>query len=681
MNTGRGIVAPMTTGSDDAPSFSTKLRGFDQSQVNDYVTSQSARITELMREKDALLSRLEQMGETSIDFNSFADELRHILEAAHQAADTLRNRATSEVTAWRDSAQKEIEQSRREATEAAENLRRDAWIAAETLIEQSQDESKAALEGSAREALAIVGKAERDAHRIQSNARRESEEMMRLARMESERLLVDARARHDEIVEQARTQADAAQERARSLEVRRVELLTELDSVQVAVARLEDDLKRKREELEAVPPAPTYANSSVKVVSPPEDDAPTWDKEGIKLIPAQKRVEAPDSAPIDATEMAEEVRKLKAAPPPAVPDDQEFSIIKIIPAKHDEPDESETPGELDDVEANQPPQAVVSQPGDLDSTDSEDVDSEAPEPGETTVETPQIGGAPDPAPKETEDTGDDALGGLFAALRETAETPVVAAPARDNVPAATEEPEPAEPSDSTEPTPVVEPEATRSPAVAIEAPGDALELRDHLLLPIMNRVLRDIKRQLTEAQNVALEQMRVAEDEWAPDVAELTERVHGDLTIVAQESFAAGYEAAESMTGKSAGRPKSRKADIPNVSGEFAEAIAADLVIAASKGDGPRAAASAVSRAYRAWRTDTAERRVRSIARAAYHRGIARALVTVDAPSMVWAVAGRGCVECRTIAESGAVAPDVGFAGGIVPPLHKDCSCTVVLGA
>jgi len=680
MNTGRGIVAPMTTGSDDAPSFSTKLRGFDPSQVNDYVTSQSARITELMREKDALLSRLEQMGETSIDFNSFADELRHILEAAHQAADTLRNRATSEVTAWRDSAQKEIEQSRREATEAAENLRRDAWIAAETLINQSQDESKAALEGSAREALAIVGKAERDAHRIQSNARRESEEMMRLARMESERLLVDARARHDEIVEQARTQADAAQERARSLEVRRVELLTELDSVQVAVARLEDDLKRKREELEAVPPAPTYA-ASVKVVGPPEDQAPNWDNEGIKLIPAQKRVDPPDSAPIDAAEMAEEVRKLKAAPPPSVPDNQEFSIIKIIPAKHDETDDSETSKELDPVQTDQPPAAVLGEPDDLVAPDSEDADSEVPGPGEATVETPQIDHAPEPAAEESEDTGDDALGGLFAALRETAEIPVVAA-ARAGAPdgdvAATEAPEPAVPSEL---TPVVEPEGVPRSAVAIEAPGDALELRDHLLLPIMNRVLRDIKRQLTEAQNVALEQMRVAEDEWAPDVAELTERVHGDLTIVAQESFAAGYEAAESMTGKSAGRPKSRKADIPNVSGEFAEAIAADLVIAASKGDGPRAAASAVSRAYRAWRTDTAERRVRSIARAAYHRGIARALVTTDASSMVWAVAGRGCVECRTIAEAGPVAPDVGFAGGIVPPLHKDCSCTVVLGA
>ncbi len=673
MNTGRGIVAPMTTGFDDAPSFSTKLRGFDTSQVNDYVTSQSTRITELMRERDALLSRLEQMGETSIDFNSFADELRHILEAAHQAADTLRNRATSEVTAWRDAAQKEIEHSRREATEASENLRRDAWIAAETLIEQSQDESKAALESSARESLAIVGKAERDAHRIQSNARRESEEMMRLARMESERLLVDARARHDEIVEQARTQADAAQERARSLEVRRVELLTELDSVQVAVARLEDDLKRKREELEAVPPAPTFADSSVKVVSPSEEAAPTWDKEGIKLIPAQKRVEAPDSAPIDASEMAEEVRKLKAAPPPSPPDDKEFSIIKIIPAKHDEPDDPEPVEESDDVEIEDAPESAVGEPD-----ESEAPDPAGPDSGEETVETPLIDEAPEPAVETVDVVREDALGGLFAALRETAETPVVTIQESDTLGediAATGEPEP------TEPTDAIEPEIVRTPIVAVEAPGDALELRDHLLLPIMNRVLRDIKRQLTEAQNVALEQMRVAEDEWAPDVAELTERVHGDLTIVAQESFAAGYEAAESMTGQSAGRPKSRKADIPNVSGEFAEAIAADLVIAASKGDGPRAAASAVSRAYRAWRTDTAERRVRSIARAAYHRGIARALVTTDAQSMVWAVAGRGCVECRTIAEAGPVAPDAGFAGGIVPPLHKDCSCTVVLGA
>ncbi len=658
----------MSTGFEDSPPFSTKLRGFDQGQVNSYIEGQAARINELAREKDALLARLEQMGETSIDFNSFADELRHILEAAHQAADTLRNRATSEVTTWRDSAHKEIELSRREASEAAENLRRDAWIAAETLIEQSLEEAKHAVEEAAREALAIVGKAERDAHRIQSNARRESEELMRLARMESERLLVDARAQHDEIVEKARTQADAAQERARSLEVRRVELLSELDSVQVAVARLEDDLKRKREELEAAPPAAAYVDSSVKVIEKPSADSPDWDSDGIKLIPAPKRVDPPNAAPIDASEMAEEVRRLNAPRVPDEPEEAEFSIIKIIPAKHDEVEAPDVTAHDETLENE--PAAEVLELGE-DATDKTgEIDS-----GEPTVETPEVGVAAEEPVQPAAEPDPDDLGGLFAALRETAEVPVVTPAVADND--AHEEVHDARKADGD-----VEPaQADRLVAVTVEAPPDALELRDHLLLPIMNRVLRDIKRQLTEAQNIALEQMRVAEDEWEPDVAELTERVHGGLTIVAQESFAAGYEAVEEMTGSNPGRPKSHKADIPNVSTAFAEAIAADLVTAASKGDGPRAAASAVSRAYRAWRTDTAERRVRAIARAAYHRGIARALVSVEAPTMVWAVAGRGCIECRTMAEAGPVSPNRGFAGSAVPPLHDECSCTVVLDA
>ncbi|MBK5268713.1 MAG: DivIVA domain-containing protein [Acidimicrobiia bacterium] len=657
----------MSTGFEDSPTFSTKLRGFDQGQVNSYIEGQAARISELAREKDALLARLEQMGETSIDFNSFADELRHILEAAHQAADTLRNRATSEVTAWRDSAHKEIELSRREAGEAAENLRRDAWIAAETLIEQSLDEAKHAVEEAAREALAIVGKAERDAHRIQSNARRESEELMRLARMESERLLVDARAQHDEIVEKARTQADAAQERARSLEVRRVELLSELDSVQVAVARLEDDLKRKREELEAAPPAAAYVDSSVKVIEKPSADSPGWDSDGIKLIPAPKRVDTPNAAPIDASEMAEEVRRLNAPRVPDEPEEAEFSIIKIIPAKHDEVEGTDVTAQ--DETGEDETAAKELEPGDDATATADEVDS-----GEQTVETPQVEAAAEETVQPAEPDPDD-LGGLFAALRETAEILVVtAAVAESDV---QEQVHDARQLDTDEePTQV-----DRLVAATVEAPADALELRDHLLLPIMNRVLRDIKRQLTEAQNIALEHMRVAEDEWEPDVAELTERVHGGLTIVAQESFAAGYEAVEEMTGSNPGRPKSHKSDIPNVSVEFAEAIAADLVTAASKGDGPRAAASAVSRAYRAWRTDTAERRVRAIARAAYHRGIARALVSVEAPTMVWAVAGRGCIECRTMAEAGPVSPSRGFAGSVVPPLHNECSCTVVLDA
>lgn len=662
----------MSTGFEDSPPFSTKLRGFDQGQVNSYIEGQAARISELAGEKDALLARLEQMGETSIDFNSFADELRHILEAAHQAADTLRNRATSEVTAWRDSAQKEIELSRREAGEAAENLRRDAWIAAETLIEQSLDEAKHAVEEAAREALAIVGKAERDAHRIQSNARRESEELMRLARMESERLLVDARAQHDEIVEKARTQADAAQERARSLEVRRVELLSELDSVQVAVARLEDDLKRKREELEAAPPAAAYVDSSVKVIEKPSADSPGWDSDGIKLIPAPKRVDTPSVAPIDASEMAEEVRRLNAPQVPDEPEEAEFSIIKIIPAKHDEvegPDVTVEDETAEDEAAEEETAEEELEPGDEAAALAEEVDS-----GEHTVETPQVEAAAVETVQSAEPDPDD-LGGLFAALRETAEVPVVTVAVAEN-----DAQEQVQGSHQVG-TDVESAQVDRLVAATVEAPADALELRDHLLLPIMNRVLRDIKRQLTEAQNIALEHMRVAEDEWEPDVAELTERVHGGLTIVAQESFAAGYEAVEEMTGSNPGRPKSHKSDIPNVSAEFAEAIAADLVTAASKGDGPRAAASAVSRAYRSWRTDTAERRVRAIARAAYHRGIARALISVEAPSMVWAVAGRGCIECRTMAEAGPVSPNRGFAGSVVPPLHNECSCTVVLDA
>lgn len=655
----------MSTGFEDSPPFSTKLRGFDQGQVNAFVEGQAARISELAKERDALVARLEQMGETSIDFNSFADELRHILEAAHQAADTLRNRATSEVTTWRDSAHKEIELSRREAGEAAEKLRRDAWIAAETLIEQSQDEAKNAVEEAARESLAIIGKAERDAHRIQSNARRESEELMRLARMESERLLVDARAQHDEIVEKARTQADAAQERARSLEVRRVELLTELDSVQVAVARLEDDLKRKREELEAAPPAASFADSSVKVIEKPSADS--WDSDGIKLIPAPKRVDAPSVAPIDASEMAEEVRRLNAPQVPDEAEEAEFSIIKIIPAKHDDVEEPDVTAE-DETAAGEP------ETDDEATAASGEVDS-----GEQTVEVPLVETATVKAVQPAVDPDPDDLGGLFAALRETAEVPVVTATMAKNKAQeqAQEQLRTAEPEDA-----VVEPaQPDRLVVATVEAPADALELRDHLLLPIMNRVLRDIKRQLTEAQNIALEHLRVAEDEWEPDVAELTERVHGGLTIVAQESFAAGYEAVEAMTGSNPGRPKSHKSDIPNVSAEFAEAIAADLVTAASKGDGPRAAASAVSRAYRAWRTDTAERRVRAIARAAYHRGIARALISIEAPMMVWAVAGRGCIECRTLAEAGPVSPNSGFAGSVVPPLHNECSCTVVLDA
>ncbi|MDH3307299.1 MAG: DivIVA domain-containing protein [Acidimicrobiia bacterium] len=636
--------------------FSTRFRGYDPAEVDERFRALSDTVATLRREQEHLTARLEQVGERDVDFAVFADELGQILQTAKDAADGLRRRATEEVSAWRAEARIEVDDQRRDAAADAESLRRDAWTEAEMLWNQAKTEIRRKLDEGEREALAIVGQAERDAHRMLSSARRESEEQLRLAKMESERLLVEARTQHEEIVDAARKAADASQERARALEVRRTELLDELETVRMTVARLESDLDAKRVALveaaqQAAPepePEPEPAPEPKVRFVPGVEDGKEW-PENIRIIPAGKRQE---DAGVDASEMAAEVRRIRTeAETPDVAEEPAADVAEQ-PAKT----------RIDTLEV----EPVENGPG-----DAAEPTGEAAGPGEEIDES----NGSDPEPSTEVPAGSpepDDIGGLFASLR------------ADETPAVVVEPdEPGGDGATDDPVPVAadEPSTDALIAAPLTFDGDAADYRDQLLLPITNRILRSIKRQLTEAQNIALEEIRVTEGDWEPDVAELRERVHGDLVIVVQEAFAAGYGAVEQLTGAAVGRPKPKKSDIADHGPAFAKALAAQLAEAVGEASGPRAASAALSRAYRGWRTDEAERRVRAAARGAFHKGMARALAIAKAPALFWSVSGRGCPDCREMVEHGPVPPERGFGpDGVLPPLHDGCACTVVPG-
>ena len=102
----------------------------------------------------------------------------------------------------------------------------------------------------------------------------------------------------------------------------------------------------------------------------------------------------------------------------------------------------------------------------------------------------------------------------------------------------------------------------------------------------------------------------------------------------------------------------------------MAVALADQLTqVIADGGDGGREISASVSRVFRGWRTDEAERRVADLASSAYHDGL-RATVAGSQHSLAWVVGGRGCARCREIAEQ---------SEGAAPPLHPGCACTLVL--
>ncbi len=551
--------------------FKVAFRGYDQDEVDRHLTDLELKLEKMRENRDRLAARLEQLGEKKHDFDSLGVEISEMLNLAQEAADGMRKRATDEVALWRAEARAEVDHAVRSSTADAEAMRADAWRTAEQLLNQAQSEAERIHAHAQREALALTGQAERDSHRLGSNAKRDADEEIKLAKVEAERILTEARAERDQIVDTARKAADQAQERARALEIRRNDLLAELESVRSTVSRLESDLEEKRQALSAVPAAdrlddePEELDEADAAPETEEEAAPVpkpgrtkWAEDSIRIIPAAK---TDDDQAVDATEMADEVRLLNAE---AATDD------------------------------------------DVLGADSE-----------------------------------DGLTDLFDELTSG---------------------------------------DTSDADIEIEhAAFDGFALRDQLLLPITNRILRSVKRQLTDSQNVALEALGEAEEDWVPNVDDVAKALHGDFVILAQESFAAGYAGVETMTGESLGRPKPEAGEVSEQTGAFTSALEEALVAAMTDADTQRARSTAVSRTYRVWRTDEAERRIRSYARLGYHKGVARGLYALGMTTMQWVIGSQTCEECAAEADKSPMEIATHLRKDIpVPPIHPDCSCTLI---
>ena len=282
-----------------------------------------------------------------------------------------------------------------------------------------------------------------------------------------------------------------------------------------------------------------------------------------------------------------------------------------------------------EIEESSPPEPVV---------------EEVVEP-ESEVEAPTI------EPPATQSISDD-LGALFAALRggDTGERPPPPAPV--------------------EQSPEIVPATDAPPAPAAHFVVPATELsgwldeRDVRLLPITNRALRGVKKAVTDAQNIALDNLRT-EDEWRPDGGLLADTLRADLIGLWAESYSAGHTVAEEMTGLRLKRPETPHSDAADGFGE-ALSSAIDHTLAAA-GDGQRERQSAASRVFRGWRTDEAERRIRELAFRGYHLGV---LESVGAKGEIeWVAGGVPCSACRDAASDPAAN---------VPPVHSGCGCTLV---
>jgi DivIVA domain-containing protein len=633
--------------------FRSGFRGYDPPEVRAFLAAVADRLRSLSEERDRLTARLGEFSSRDLatEFQTVGREVSAILESARQAADAMRERAAADAARWRSEALVESESERRRAQADAEQLRGDAWSTAEQLLREVAVEAERIRRDADKESLRLVGEAERESHRITGAARREAEEAVRSARMEGERLLIDAQARHDEMVESARKQAETSQERARALELRRDELKRELDTIRLAISGVEAELDERRELLGLSTPVPV-----------PEPSAPAAKKlqgrwgegETVRVVRPQRggdrAVEpAPAEEPagtvagvrvLGPTELAARAARVSPAPVSPAPVEPSPAREAVPPAV--EPAPVAAPSEAERKAPAAAPEPPAPEP--------------APEPAAA---------APTAEPAPAPVSAFESLAGLFERLRLGRTVEPEAAPVEEAPVSAATESAPLPPAEPMAPVGPPAPRRAAAPVFAV----DPFELRERLLMPVSNRALRNLKRQLTEEQNVALEEIRLDEAGWAPQAAAVRSRIRADLVVLLAESFAAGHTAVEELLGSNVPRPATPRHEVAD---GFAHDLVRELEHAVEEGraagHGARQLGATVSRVFRAWRTDEAERRIRDLAYAAYHEGIS-ATIELFGGELAWLTDGRACATCRAAME---VRPDR------LPPLHGECGCTVI---
>jgi DivIVA domain-containing protein len=619
--------------------FSQRLRGYNPDEVGAFLEEVAQSVRELKSRSDTLHSRLLELGNRDLtaEFDLISQDIGRILQEARQTAEGMRKRAAGDSETL-------LEEAQRSSIE----LRSDAWLTSDKLLADSAKEAAAILQKAERDSLVIISEAEREAHHRQSATRREAEETVRAAKLEAERVLMDARSRADELILDASRKVEAAEKRAAAVEERRSEMLTELENARQTISKLEGEIEQRREAL-AGPSPEEVESSTVKLLksvdreAPDSDESTVWEEghEVVKIVRPPKRIVEPPSEPVDAEAMAAEVARLRS------PAKQKVGPIAIEPPH----EQAKEPSPVPAVEEPDEPTPVA--------------------PVEELHEPAAVVAIAETAPAEIIVPPANDIDDLFARLRRVEQEtppPVPAQPIAGEI-----GPDEASPIQDSAARPVPPPARMSKP----------FDVRDRLLLPVTNRVLRAVKRELTEAQNIALEELRVEEGNWEPDAATIAERLHDSVGELLVDSYGGGWAAAAEITESDLAPDGVGHDDPAEWARRLAEALTAAVSTALAEshrdGRGPRQLAAGLSRVYRTWRTDEAERRIRDIAAGAYHRGLVDGFGAAGHGAARWLVAGRGCTICREAAEAGAVALGSVFEDSVTePPAHDDCSCTLV---
>jgi cell division septum initiation protein DivIVA len=600
-------------------------RGYDRGAVEELLSEARRAWAALEAEHRRLLEEIDRAGGLdylSRDLGEVGTDVGRVLGDAQETARGLRERARADsndrLTAAADAARRVAE----EAQEQAFALRSDAWATGVEWLRQADEAAGEIIEAADAEVLMIRAGAEQEARRLISAARKEAEDLLRAARFEAERSALEIRA-----------QAAAA--------------------------------------APAEPPAPPAEEPAPAAERPVRrrwhrtdtEETPARDPQPIRVIRpgAPRRAGTSDMDPgAYGDTLAAEVQAL-------------WESGEVAAVTGPEPEPHEEAGPVGEPEAGAPAEEMAPSTGEAEVPGKEPVPEPLEEAAPPQGAGPSEGEAGPPAESPAEEVPP-----LGPPPPGPAEVPTPAAPGRVDelfarlrrVPGlASRRPQAKE----AEPEAAVEPRPTETPI----SPPDAAALRDRLLLPLQNRSLRRVKECLLDLQNQALDSLRVA-GSWEGEAAALAALAEA-LDPMAEEEAEAGARAVAAFIG---GEPPAAVISARRAAliGEMSEALVSQATGAAAAAveRGPLEVAGAASRVFRAWRSDEAERWVRTIAYAGYHDSLLAGLAVAGVSRVAPVAEGLLCGECPALrAEpwdpAGAPPPGTGR-----PPAQLGCSCTVV---
>ncbi len=601
----------------DSPSasFGSSFFGYSKAEVDSAISKLKIQI-ESLEDSTAQMKALVAASEGQPPaYDEVGKDISKLLADADAAAKSMRDRAFSEAAALTRATAAETSQLASEASAAADQLRGDAWAESQKMVEEAQEAARQLVGVAEEDSRRRKAESEREAHRVVMSGRREAEEVIATANHDSDQTLQASAKRRDEMLDQAKAAEAASQNRARALEVRKEELLAELESVRETVGRLETAIEEKQTTLRKIDDPAPVAES---------EPAPEW-AAGIRIIPQSEFVGEPQGDLVAAEEIVDDVLALQT----------EVALeAKAAEAQSDEP-----PALIPDI-----------------------VSAEAVPPAEDPQEEPTVEklgtSSQEVEPEEVpEASPDNKLDALFASLRDTGG---VEEPTQESVTQV-------EAAEDQGLAPVIELAKKKPPVDVVQkaTPVDAsklVEIRDRSVVGVVNVSLRTLKRELAAIQNRALEAIRL-DATWRADIEELSGDLAPHLEAAAGEAFDAGVRGFNAEYDAHVSVPTPPEFEVALVARDLEASISRAL----RKGSDDRAKASEVSRVFRSWRSEAAERHLVQITTRAYNQGVAGAIGKSGGFAVV-ALSGRGCSTCK--------AAD-GNSAATVPPLHDGCGCAV----